>query len=922
MSASPKTIKGTLAIAYKSNFISLVKMTDLLQTQQISQTPIGVTYMDQGYHIGRLLDDIDPSRSNPSTIDMDIAIHRPLLITSCSTDSTIRIWNYLTLQCEMVKCLTLQQPGKAVEPVPPLSIAFHPSGYLVAAGFKSQAIIWHVLEDDLRPLFVFQHYKHCTKVRFSHGGQYLAIAQMFVTHKCVYVHSTYSMKKLFTIKIPSNALVCDLVFSKDDLYIALCCTEGFINVFNIQTQAEVHTHTCMKCVYSTCFIDGPREVTAFGADETKKGFIRKIVDEEIKQSFNTNLPTRVASASFLSPNHLIVGTENGLVKLLEYPLNGKDYMELNMHVGAVGKIIVAPSGRQAFSCGEDGCLFVYTVQTEGEPGPICENKMDQAGTLSVIGTLASIVLVEKDKLKRDQKTKEKLIAKVEDLERERKAVEDTMSSQHQKQIESLESNKRKSLAELEKRLGEIKDELIRREKYYADTIKKAEANRTASVADLGTVFKSKLDHERKMYMSQEQSLRDSITSLQNALEKKEKGKEKELIHDHEVYEKELERLGKKLKEVRDTQNATERKFDDKIEIQEEEQELEKKIREEQLMKEISAKKEAIKSKDEDLNRMENKIKELSDAKTDLYHNNQALKVKQAELEIQKKSLKEEVERAQKERTSSQEDAKELKNKLYKNKTKHKKGVKDKQVLAEMSKKLKEKLVPVTKDNNILKSKITQIEEEYREDAEIMEQQAIAEKKLKDLIEQNRIQISKKDQKYKELSDYYKEITNTVFLCRQKNDANRAAYNQLFTDLYTKYVTKLEDTFVMNSEVADELTIQKELILKKSASQTSLRNQEKIHYEGACRALRAENSRVLKELKETAKKLKELNTLVENLESKLKRIENQESEEKKKTIGKIKLTKIRDAKTMDDSPDPNKSNLILKEFFNREYGKII
>ena len=65
---------------------------------------------------------------------------------------------------------TLYQSGgkdSAVKPV--LSIALHPSGYYMAAGFIDRVRLVHVLDDELRDFRKLDH-KNCSRLKFSTGG--------------------------------------------------------------------------------------------------------------------------------------------------------------------------------------------------------------------------------------------------------------------------------------------------------------------------------------------------------------------------------------------------------------------------------------------------------------------------------------------------------------------------------------------------------------------------------------------------------------------------------------------------------------------------------------------------------------------------------------------------------------------------------
>jgi len=58
---------------------------------------------------------------------------------------------------------------------PLLSIAFHPSGYYLAAGFVDKLRIFHLLYNEMR-MYNYINIKGCAFVKFSNGGQYLAAA--------------------------------------------------------------------------------------------------------------------------------------------------------------------------------------------------------------------------------------------------------------------------------------------------------------------------------------------------------------------------------------------------------------------------------------------------------------------------------------------------------------------------------------------------------------------------------------------------------------------------------------------------------------------------------------------------------------------------------------------------------------------------
>ena len=111
---------------------------------------------------------------------MDISVQRPILVTASRDDSTIRFWNYYTGQCELSRRYFVlekekDQGDKLREQARPLlALALHPSGYYLAAGFVDKVRIMHVLHDELREFRTLE-IKNCNRLKFSNGGQFLAL---------------------------------------------------------------------------------------------------------------------------------------------------------------------------------------------------------------------------------------------------------------------------------------------------------------------------------------------------------------------------------------------------------------------------------------------------------------------------------------------------------------------------------------------------------------------------------------------------------------------------------------------------------------------------------------------------------------------------------------------------------------------------
>lgn len=150
---------------------------------------------------------------------------------------------------------------------PLLSVAIHPSGYYLAAGFKDKIRIYHILHDDLR-LFRNIERKFCSKLKFSNGGQYLAC----VVQKNIYIYKSYTLECVFSENL-SSSHVTDLKFTKNDTCLCLVTIDGFMQrwVYNMEWQKLNDGAISNKALdFKACpFVNGsddPLQVAIAGSD--------------------------------------------------------------------------------------------------------------------------------------------------------------------------------------------------------------------------------------------------------------------------------------------------------------------------------------------------------------------------------------------------------------------------------------------------------------------------------------------------------------------------------------------------------------------------------------------------------------------------------------------------------------------------------
>ena len=184
---------------------------------------------------------------------MDTCIQRPIIVTLSKIDSTIRVWNYDTGNCEIIQSYhSLQKEFKSSDSTRTYlqSVALHPSGFYMAIAFIDKVKIYHLLDDQYREYRVLD-IKNCHSVKFSNGGQYLACVDL----KEISIYYSYTLEKPRKMPCPS-AHVNNLAFNYNDTQISCVSKDGFVQKYDlnkfIKTGECVIDKACnfKKCIFT------------------------------------------------------------------------------------------------------------------------------------------------------------------------------------------------------------------------------------------------------------------------------------------------------------------------------------------------------------------------------------------------------------------------------------------------------------------------------------------------------------------------------------------------------------------------------------------------------------------------------------------------------------------------------------------------
>jgi len=209
-----------LAIAYNSNEIGYFYVNNIIENLQNQNFELKFELVCDGFHQGAIT-------------AMDVALQRPIIVTTSKTDKTIRIWNYLTGHCEYCKIILTEKDDTEKE-MDILALAIHPNGYYVAVSDKDMIRFFHLCYKEIR----FYNNdsgnnetpkSNCHLLKFSNGGHLLAA----VSGRNVYVLRSYSRETLKVFKTNHSGLIKNIAFDEKDYFLYTIGSDGMVVEFNL-----------------------------------------------------------------------------------------------------------------------------------------------------------------------------------------------------------------------------------------------------------------------------------------------------------------------------------------------------------------------------------------------------------------------------------------------------------------------------------------------------------------------------------------------------------------------------------------------------------------------------------------------------------------------------------------------------------------
>ncbi|XP_012560110.2 cilia- and flagella-associated protein 57 isoform X1 [Hydra vulgaris] len=755
---------------------------------------------------------------------MDVCIRKPLIAT-CGMDKSIRIWNFQNNSLELYK--------EFEDDV--MSVALHPTGLFILAGFSDKLRCMNILIDDIRTVKEFM-IRGCRECLYSNGGHLFAA----VHGNVIQLYSSLTFENVGNFKGHSGKIHC-LRWSLDDSKLVSCGTDGAIYEWNTLLFKREGENVLKSCSY-TCLAMSPdsRTVYAVGSDHT----IKEICDGQMLRDVPAGKELLSQVVLSHSGKMLFAGTVSGVIRSFKFPLTlPGQWQDNEVHAGTISKMKVSYDDQYLFTVSEDACLFIHKIVDK-----------DGAGKRESDVPFAEEVLITRSDLEEKNTTMQELKTRVEELK---------MENEYQLRLKDMNYNE--TIKQLtEKFLQEI--ELLKTKNQILKTDREKEvekqqeeladllAHHNKQLEDIDTVNNKKLMTEYEKYQQLQIKNQRNQEEFEKLRQQMEESREKALQELTEFYEKKLqeknshldnlnEELAQNLLEYEETKKQIEEDAD--CEILDINNKYEKRLRDEKdanlrLKGETGLMKRKFTSQQ----------KEIEELKSEI----QRLHGEEGKLQSTIESLEKDIYGLKKEIQEREETIQDKEKRIYDLKKKNQELEKFKFVLDYKIKELKKQIEPRENEVKALKEQIHQMENELER---FQKQNTgleinLAELRLKIKVTDNNLYQERRMVQDSQgvIKRFKSDLYNlSAFLQDPKK------FKEGFNDLYEKYIgNENPENTNIDIDIHKEYARQREHLEKSIASlRKKLTKDSEIH--------RAENIRIIQE---NSTLINEINDLRRNL----------------------------------------------------------
>eukprot|EP00930_Biecheleria_cincta_P023169 TRINITY_DN1677_c0_g1_i1.p1 TRINITY_DN1677_c0_g1~~TRINITY_DN1677_c0_g1_i1.p1 ORF type:complete len:1409 (-),score=359.14 TRINITY_DN1677_c0_g1_i1:32-4258(-) len=344
-----------LVVAFENSSITHFSLSEVeaAKDKAMPETPL----VCGGFHAG------------PIT-GLDMAVQRPILVSACSKDCTVRVWDYQVGSCEV--CWHA--------PEEPMGVALHPFGFFLALGFSDKVRLMHILAKELVPVSELP-VKNARSLRFSHGGHLLAIIQS----KLVHVFSSRTLKKVAQLKGQAKE-VASISFDPEDKVLVTMGEDGRMLEFSTKSWLQVNNEGEQPRGESLAVAAGPDGRAWAGVCHGDGNALRAFRHCNVLENEDIPLPPRMQlSAMSLHKTgkdkealvSVIAGDCTGALRVFSGLTTMLRSADIGLHSDACTAVCVSSDARTVATAGADGSIFVINVEgVATDPRPSGKGSME------------------------------------------------------------------------------------------------------------------------------------------------------------------------------------------------------------------------------------------------------------------------------------------------------------------------------------------------------------------------------------------------------------------------------------------------------------------------------------------------------------------------------------------------------------------
>jgi len=492
MCVSPSEENLTCSTDHKQLYTVSLSTNDLGKGEEGELEPLTYTY-----HSGEVT-------------GLDVCVRKPLLAT-CSTDCSVRIWNFENNVLDIYK--VFQEEA--------YSIAIHPSGLYILVGFSDKLRLMNLLIDDIRTFREFA-IRGCKECSFSHGGHLFAAVHGTV----VQIYSSTTFDNIMNLK-GHNGKVRSIKWVADDSKLITSGIDGAVYEWNVQTGKRVNESVLKTCQYS-CVAVSPtgKHTYAVGSDKT----IKEITESSILRTVDTDVVMVQIEMSH-SGRMMFTGAQNGSLRAVKFPLTeGGDYTEHIAHSSAITKMRITYDDAYLVTVSSDGCVLMWKITDKEGRGA----KHDKESIYAQEILITKTDLEEKNQLMSELKTR------VEELKMENEYQLRLKDMNYNEKIKELTEKFIQEMENLKTKNQVLKTERDKEVAKHEEEISEIVDRNSKNIVDIESTSNQKLMLEYEKYQELQNKSQKMQEDYERQLQEGEEGKEQALEELTEYYETKLE----------------------------------------------------------------------------------------------------------------------------------------------------------------------------------------------------------------------------------------------------------------------------------------------------------------------------------------------------------------------------------------------